>query len=286
MNSSNCEIERSENESIEIELLLTAINKKYGYDFRNYAKATIKRRIYHRIERSGLKSISDLQHKILYDKNTFYDLLSDFSINVTEMFRDPTFYRILREEVLPELSALPFVKIWHAGCSTGEEVYSMAILLKEAGLYNKTRIYATDFDKEALEVAANGVYPIERLKEYTRNYRETGGVASFVDYYSAKYDFVLLDNSLKENILFSNHNLVTDGVFGEMDMIVCRNVLIYFNSELQNSVLKLFSKSLSCNSFLCLGLSETISLSDVSKHFDSFNQKEKIYKKKSDSQIN
>ncbi len=268
-----------ENENIELELLLKAINMKYGYDFRSYARASVKRRIKHRLQKSGLGSISDIQYKILYDTNFFSLLLQDMSINVTEMFRDPSFYRAIREKIMPELSKLPFIKIWHAGCATGEEVYSMAILLKEEGLYHKSRIYATDFDEEVLSKAKDEIYPIDQLKNYTHNYKDAGGLESFVDYYSAKYKFVLLDKSLKENILFSNHNLVTDSVFGEMDMIVCRNVLIYFNSDLQNRVFKLFSDSLNQNGFLCLGSKETVRLSEQSGEFEDMVQKEKIYRK-------
>ncbi len=269
-----------ENENIELELLLKAIYMKYGYDFRSYARASVKRRVKHRLKMSNLGTISDMQRKILYDEDFFSTLLQDLSINVTEMFRDPSFYRALRERIIPELSGLQFIKIWHAGCATGEEVYSMAILLKEEGLYDKSRIYATDFDEEVLAKAKDAIYPIDKLKEYTRNYKDAGGLESFADYYSAKYEFVLLDKSLKENILFSNHNLVTDSVFGEMDIIVCRNVLIYFNRDLQNRVFKLFNDSLCQNGFLCLGQKETLRLYGHFEDFESMLTKEKIYRKR------
>jgi len=269
-----------ENEDIELELLLKAIYLKYGYDFRGYTRASVKRRIMQRLQQSSLESISDLQRKILYDKDFFSILLRDLSINVTEMFRDPLFYKALREKIIPELSKLSFIKIWHAGCATGEEVYSMAILLKEEGLYDRTRLYGTDFDEEGLAKAKKGIYSVGKIQNYINNYKAAGGLESFVDYYSAKYEFVLLDKSLKENILFSNHNLVTDGVFGEMDMIVCRNVLIYFNSDLQNRVFKLFNDSLCRNGFLCLGSKETLRLSSHFEEFEDMVLKERIYRKR------
>jgi len=272
-------IEHLENENIEVELLLQAIYRKYGYDFRGYSRASIKRRIKHRLTLSGLETISDMQKGVLYQPDFFNTLLQDMSVNVTEMFRDPSFYRALKEMVLPELAKLPHIKIWHAGCATGEEVYSMAIFLMEAGLYEKSRIYATDFDQVVLEKSKEGVYPIDRLKTYTRNYKETGGLESFANYYSAKYDLVMMDKSLKKNIVFSNHNLVTDGVFSEMDLIICRNVLIYFNRELQDRVFRLFSESLVQDGFLCLGSKETIKLSAHADLFADVVKEEKIYRK-------
>ncbi|MFH2131811.1 MAG: protein-glutamate O-methyltransferase CheR [bacterium] len=266
-------------ENIELELLLNAIYMKYSFDFRGYSRASLKRRIKHRLSMSGLKTISDLQRDILYHPDFFNTLLQDLSINVTEMFRDPSFYRALRKEVLPELRDLPHIKIWHAGCASGEEVYSMAIILKETGMYQKCRIYATDFDETVLIKAKEGVYPVERLKSYTRNYQEAGGLESFADYYSSRYDLVKLDKTLKENILFSSHNLVTDGAFGEMNLIVCRNVLIYFNRDLQDHVFKLFSDSLCPGGFLCLGSKETVQLSTSANAFTEIVSKEKIYRK-------
>ncbi|MBU2520721.1 MAG: protein-glutamate O-methyltransferase CheR [Proteobacteria bacterium] len=269
-----------ENENIEIKLLLEAMYLKYGYDFRNYSKASIKRRILYRLSRSGLKTISEMQHKILYDKQFFEILIQDFSINVTEMFRDPSFYKSIREKVIPVLKKLPFIKIWHAGCATGEEVYSMAILLKEEGLYDNITIYATDFNEGIIKKAKDGIYPAERLKEYTYNYQKAGGKSSFADYYSAKYDYALINKSLEKNIVFAEHNLVTDWVFGEMNMIMCRNVLIYFNRDLQNRVIHLFRNSLCKDGFLCLGSKESIRFSECSDDFVDFVKKEKIYRKK------
>lgn len=267
-------------ENIELELLLDAIYKKYGYDFRGYSRASIKRRVMHRLVLSKLQTFSDMQREVLRNEKFFLTLLQDMSINVTEMFRDPTFYKALREKILPELAQKSMIRIWHAGCSSGEEVYSMAILLKEAGLYDRSRIYATDFDTTALEKAKKGIYPIDQLKKYTQNYKESGGLESFADYYSARYELVLIDKSFKENIHFTDHNLVTDGVFSEMDLIICRNVLIYFKRELQDRVFKLFLDSLHESGILCLGSKETIRISSFSKAFDDVVKEEKIYRKR------
>lgn len=272
--------EKIESEDIEIALLFQGIYLKYGYDFGNYSNSHMKRRILRRISIAGLDNISQLQYKVLYDENFFKTLLSDFSINVTEMFRDPSFYKEFRKSVVPILKTYPFVRIWHAGCSTGEEVYSMAILLKEEGLYERAQIYATDFNTTVLEKAKEGIYAIDDIKDYTRNYQKAGGIASFADYYTAKYDSVIIDQSLKKKITFAEHNLVTDGVFGEMHVIICRNVLIYFNRDLQNNVINLFSDSLSNGCFLCLGSKESVKFSRSSDNFEAFSESEKIYRKK------
>lgn len=268
------------NEEIEIHLLLEAIDMKYGYDFRNYSSAHMKRRIHYRMSLAGIVSIAEMQHKILYDVEFFNLVLSDFSINVTEMFRDPSFYRAFRKEVIPILKTYPFIKIWHAGCSTGEEIYSMAILLKEEGLYDRAQIYATDFNKIVLHKAKEGIYSIDDIKEYTYNYQKAGGKHSFSDYYIAKYNSVIFEPSLKKKITFAEHNLVTDGVFGEMHVIICRNVMIYFNKQLQSKVIKLFSDSLTNGCFLCLGSKESIKFSNNLDNFEEFISSEKIYRKK------
>ncbi len=271
--------ETSENEKIEFDLLLQAIYKKYGYDFRNYSKASIRRRIRHRFFQSGLKTISEMQHKLLTDKQFFEVLLLDLTVNVTEMFRDPSFFKMIRKTVIPELKKQPFIRVWHAGCSSGEEVYSTAILLNEEGLYKNTLIYATDVNEAVLDKAKKGIFSIDRMKDYTRNYRNAGGIASFADYYTARYDHAIMDNSLKKNIVFSDHNLVTDDVFGEMNLIICRNVLIYFSSELQERVFGLFWESLRSGGFLCLGSKETIRFSTYSDDFKNVAEGEKIYRK-------
>lgn len=269
-----------ENENIEITLLLEAIWLKYGYDFRDYARAHIRRRIRHRLEISGFPSISHMQHRILYDPVFFRELLPDFSINVSEIFRDPSFYLAVRKEVVPMLCTYPFLKIWHAGCASGEEVYSMAILLKEEGLYKRSQIYATDFNENILKKAGEGIYPIDLMKGYTYNYQKAGGKKAFSDYYTAKYESVIFEKSLRKNIIFAEHNLVTDRVFGEMNLIVCRNVLIYFNRELQRRVIRLFMESLVPGGFLCLGSKETLRFSGYADRFDTVAESEKIYKKK------
>ncbi len=269
----------SENEKIEFELILQAIYQKYGYDFRDYAKASIRRRLRYRLSQSNLKTISEMQHKLLYDKKFFDTLLLDLTINVTEMFRDPSFFKTLREIVIPELKKQPFIKVWHAGCSSGEEIYSTAILLKENGMYESSLIYATDANDAVLDKAKSGIFAIDKMKDYTINYKKSGGLASFADYYTARYDNAIMDNSLKKNIVFSNHNLVTDSVFGEMDMILCRNVLIYFNRELQDRVFRLFRDSLRPGGFLCLGSKETIRFSSYSDDFENVAENKKIYRR-------
>ncbi len=273
-------MENIENLNIELQLLLQAIYLKYGYDFRDYAKASIKRRIQHRMNKDGFNNISEMQHKLLNEISFFETLLLDLSINVTEMFRDPTFYQAIRKHVIPILKTFPFLKIWHAGCSTGEEVYSMAIVLKEEGLYERAQIYATDMNQTVLKKAKEGIFPINRLKQYTENYQKSGGQESFSDYYDAHYEHAIVDSSLKQNILFSDHNLATDGVFGEMNLIMCRNVLIYFTRELQNRALELFANSLCEGGILCLGSKETIRFATCSDQFTDLAREEKIYLKK------
>ena len=272
-------MDNRENEKIEIDLLIRAIYLKYGYDFRDYSKASRRRRILGRLSKSKLSTISEMQHKLLHDPVFFEKLLLDLTVNVSEMFRDPLFFKAVRETVVPELKKRPFIKVWHAGCSTGEEVYSMAILLREEGILDASTIYATDVNEAVLADAKKGVFPIEKMKDYTRNYKMAGGLASFADYYTARYDHVIMDRGLKKNIVFSDHNLVTDGVFGEIDLIVCRNVLIYFNRELQDRVFGLFSESLRKGGFLCLGSKESMMFSKYADRFESVINKEKIYRR-------
>jgi len=266
--------------NIEIDLILEAIYQKYGYDFRNYSKAHVKRRLLNRLVASKLKSISEMQHKVLHEPGFFEQILRDLSINVTEMFRDPGFYLALRSEVIPLLKTYPYLKIWHAGCSTGEEVYSFAILLKEEGLYDRVQIYATDFNTNVLDIAKKGIYPINRIKDFTANYQQAGGKQSFSDYYMADYNSVIFDQSLKKNVVFAEHNLVTDSVFAEVNVIICRNVLIYFNRDLQNKVFNLFADSLINGGFLCLGSKETLQFSTQADAFETVNPHEKLYKKR------
>ncbi|SLM28317.1 MCP methyltransferase, CheR-type [Desulfamplus magnetovallimortis] len=269
-----------ENEDIEIKLVLKAIQLKHGYDFSNYATASMKRRLKKNLEEAGLKTMSEMIPLIIYDKEFFNLFLHNLSVNVTEMFRDPPFFLSIRRQVIPYLKTYPFIKIWAAGSSTGEEVYSLAILLKEEGISEKCIIYATDFNENVLEIARKGIYPAQDIRKHTTNYQQAGGKESFVSYYHADYNSVIFDNSLKNNIVFANHNLVTDGVFGEMNIIICRNVLIYFNKKLQDQVLYLFNESLRINGFLCLGSRETLDFSPNASLYIPVNKNLKIYQKK------
>jgi chemotaxis protein methyltransferase CheR len=266
------------NHNIEISLILEAIYLKYGYDFRNYSKAHVKRRILSRFTKDKFTSLAEMQHRLLTDPELFHSLLVDLSLNVTEMFRDPKFFYAIRELAVPIMKTYPFLKIWHAGCSTGEEVYSMAILLEEENLLDKSIIYATDFNQIVLSNATEAIYPVSRMKDYTENYNKAGGKVSFSDYFTVQYHAVKLDQRLKKNIVFSDHNLVTDGAFGEMNMIVCRNVLIYFNRELQNKVIKLFYECLLPGGILCLGTKETLMFSEYNEKFQQIS-KLNIFKK-------
>lgn len=274
------DIDHRQSEHIELELLLEGVYRKYGYDFRNYAKASIKRRVQRRMSLDRISSISALQGRVLYDKTFFETLLLDFSINVTEMFRDPGFFKSLRKDIFPLLKARSHIKIWHAGCSTGEEVYSMAILLKEEGLYDRARIYATDLNEKVLHMAKDGIYPLKVLQQSSRNYVASGGTSSFSSYCTTLYDHVIIDRELKRNVIFSDHNLAQDSSFGEMDMVVCRNVLIYFDKKLQNRVLALLEESLTSGGFLCLGNKESIRFADCFSEFHEAVKGQKIYVKK------
>jgi len=269
-----------ENENLEIKLLLEALYLKYGYDFRDYAGAHTKRRLEYRKAASGLNNYAEMLHKAIYDEDFFFTVLFDLSINVTEMFRDPWFYKEVRKIVIPHLKTYPFVKVWHAGCSAGQEVYSMAILLEEENMKERAQIYATDFNERVLRTAKNGIYPIDDIKKYSSNYIQSGGRESFSDYYTADNKHVILKSSLRKRVLFSSHNLATDGVFGEMNVIFCRNVLIYFNKELQERVLQLFYESLCPGGFLCLGSKESLKFSKVVNKFEEVAAREKIYRKK------
>jgi chemotaxis protein methyltransferase CheR len=266
-------------QDIELELLLNAVYMKYGYDFRNYSKSHLKRRINQRLLLSDFKTISEIQNQVLWDKSFLKIFLQDLSINVTEMFRDPEFYKTFRKQVIPDLKTYAHIKVWHAGCSTGEEVYSLAVILKEEDLLSRTRIYATDINKSVLEVAKQGIYSSKEIELYNRNYIEAGGTAKLSDYYTSKYGSVIFDKSLSKNIVFADHNLVTDGVFAEVNLVFCRNVLIYFDKTLQEKVLGLFSNSLTKRGYLCLGTKESLKFTRQEKDFKCIDKKMKIYKK-------
>ncbi|MDZ7777442.1 MAG: protein-glutamate O-methyltransferase CheR [Bacteroidales bacterium] len=269
-----------ENIDIEIKLFLEAIFLKYGYDYRNYSKAHVKRRVLHRLNLSNVESISEMQYKVLHDLSFLREVMKDFSINVTEMFRDPDFYVALRQEVVPILKTYPFIKIWHAGCSTGEEVFSMAILLEEEGLLNRTQIYATDYNQQVLDVAKAATYPLARISEYEENYHKGGGKGNLSNYYTADEEAIRFHDYLRKRVVFSDHNLVLDHVFAEVHMVICRNVLIYFNRELQNRVIKLFYDSIITGGVLALGNKETLDYTNYSDAFEVLNKKQKIYLKK------
>jgi len=271
---------RSKTEDLEIDLLLEAIHQRYGYDFRSYAHASIARRVRQFLSSSGCGCVSALIPRLLHDEEFFSRLAQQFSIPVTEMFRDPFVYRAIRERVLPLLRTYPFFKVWHAGCSTGEEVYSLAILLKEEGLYDRATIYATDFNDNALRQARQGIYSMEKIKEATANYQQMPGRASFSGYYHARYDAAAMNGALKERITFANHNLATDSAFGEMHLVLCRNVLIYFNRELQNRALGLFTESLVHGGYLCLGAKEDLQFTAVAEAYEVVDGRAKVYRKK------
>jgi chemotaxis protein methyltransferase CheR len=269
----------SDLERLEIELLLEGVFRHYGFDFRSYAYASIRRRLWKRVEGEGLSSISELQARILHDPDAMERLLLDLSVNVTAMFRDPSFYKELRERVIPLMRTYPFIRIWHAGCSTGEEVFSMAILLEEEGLYDRARLYATDINDVVLQRARQGIFPLDRMQEYTENYMRAGGKKSFSEYYTAKYDGALFTPSLTRNIVFSQHNLVTDRSFSEFHVIFCRNVLIYFDKALQNRVHSLFYDSLVMFGILALGSKESLKFSQYEPCYEKLSAAEKIYRK-------
>ncbi len=270
----------NEIENIEIDLVLEAIHKRSGYDFRQYARSSIERRIRRFAADIGSECISGIIPAIIHDEKSFSTFIQFLSISVTEMFRDPQVYSAVREEVVPILRTWHHLRVWHAGCATGEEAYSLAIILLEEGILDRTTIFATDFNDAVLEKASLGIYSPDTMREATQNYQRSGGKASFGDYYHARYDAATMHRILKDRITFANHNLTIDGVFGEMHLIFCRNVLIYFNLELQNRVLRLFADSLVRNGFLCLGTKESIEFTDVRDEFTVINEKAGIYKKK------
>jgi chemotaxis protein methyltransferase CheR len=266
-------------ERIEIELLLEGIFRHYGFDFRAYAYASIRRRLWKRIGEEGLATMSALQERVLHEPAMMEKLLLDLSINVTAMFRDPNFYINFRKHVVPLLRTYPFIRIWHAGCSTGEEVYSMAMLLREEGLYDRSRIYATDINEVVLQRAKAGIFPLERMQEYTENYMRAGGNRSFSEYYTAKYGGALFDQSLTKNVVFSQHNLVTDRSFSEFNVVLCRNVLIYFDKTLQSKVHSLFYDSLAMFGVLVLGSKETLRFMAHEECYQQIAPPEKIFRK-------
>ena len=267
-------------EDLEASLLLEAIHRHYGFDFRQYAPASMRRRLQKRMVAEGLGTLSQLQSLVLHDEAAMERLLLDLSINVTAMFRDPSFYAAFREQVVPLLRTYPYFRVWHAGCSSGEEVYSMAILLHEEGLLDRARIYATDMNEAVLERARSGIFPVEHMREHTHNYVRAGGTAAFSDYYLAKYDGVLFHRWLRDNIVFARHNLVQDGPFNEFHVIICRNVMIYFDQELQNRVHDLFHESLVRRGVLALGARESIRFTNRQDDYDTLDATWKLYRRR------
>ncbi len=267
------------NTDIEIRLLIEAIYLKYSYDFRDYSGASMKRRIHHALRQFECRTVSALQERVLHDPATFMQLLQYLTIPVSEMFRDPDHFLALRQEVVPLLRTWPSIKVWIAGCSTGEEVYSMAILLREEGVLERTILYATDINPHSLEKAKQGIYSMQSMQAYEENYRKAGGRRDFSDYYTAAYGNAIMDSSLRENVTFADHSLATDSVFSETQLISCRNVLIYFNKDLQDRAFGLFHGSLCHRGFLMLGSKETLDFSTYSGRFEVLVRPERIYRK-------
>ena len=266
-------------EDIEIRLLLEALYSRYHYDFRNYAMASVKRRLRQAREQLGFETLSALQESLLHDPTMFPRLLGYLTVQVSEMFRDPAYFRAIREKVVPHLRTYPSLKVWVAGCSCGEELYSLVILFREEGLEQRTLFYATDINQEALAQAESGIFGLDRIQLFTENHRKSGGKSSLSDYYSAAYGRASFDKTLRRNVLFSDHSLVTDAVFGEMHLISCRNVMIYFDRDLQNRALGLFKDSLTRKGFLGLGAKESLRFSNQAAAFSDFVREEKIYQR-------
>src|SRR5688572_2171757 len=264
-------------EDVELPLMLEAVYRLHGYDFRDYALPSLRRRIRHLVADEKLTTISGLQERVLHDRACLDRLVAALSVSVTSMFRDPAFYSLLRETVVPLLRTYPLLRVWHAGCSSGEEVYSTAILLEEEGLYGRSRIYATDMNEAVLRRAASGVVPLSAMRDNTTNYLQAGGRRAFAGYYTALDDRVILAPSLLRNVVFAQHNLVTDGSFNEFNLVFCRNVLIYFNRDLQDRVHRLLYGSLVRLGFLALGAKETIRFSPHEEQYRDVG--EKVYRK-------
>lgn len=263
----------------DLEIILNDLIELYGYDFTNYSQASLKRRITRLMSNDRVLSFAEFRYRIKSDKVYFQRFIEQITVNVTEMFRDVAFYKSLREDVLPILATRPMIRIWHAGCSTGEEVYSMAILLHEANLLNKSLLYATDINPAVLEKVRAGIFSLSQMKQYSENYIQSGGKKDFSSYYTAQYNSAKFDDFLGKKIVLATHNLVSDGSFNEFQLILCRNVMIYFDKPLQDRALRLFYNSLELLGFLALGSKETLKFTDVASHFKQLENKEKIWRK-------
>lgn len=262
----------------ELDILLNDVLELYGYDFTQYSKSSIKRRVNRICLIDKFTSFAELRYQLRNYPSYLQRFVEEITVNVTEMFRDPQFYKALREEILPQLGTYPFIRIWLAGCSTGEEVYSLAILLKENNLFHRSLLYATDINPDVLEKARDGIFPISKMKSYSENYILSGGKKDFSSYYTANYNFARFNDDLKDKMIYATHNLVSDRSFNEFQLIICRNVLIYFDKDLQSKVFKLFDDSLDSLGFLALGSKETIRFSTLEKNYKK-HKTEKIYRK-------
>lgn len=271
--------EATDLEDVEISLLLDGLYRVYGFDFREYSRPSLRRRILELMQAEKLGTISAFQDRILHDSACLNRFVLGLAVHATSMFRDPSFYLTFRRKVVPLLKTYPTVMIWIAGCSTGEEVYSLAILLAEEGLYNRCRIYATDISDAVLRKARDGIFPLATMREYTNNYHLAGGVSEFSDYYTAHYDSVIFSSALKKNVVFSEHNLATDGSFNEFQVILCRNVMIYFNKDLQLRVHNLLYDSLSMFGVFGIGNKESLKFTPRAAFYEHLNKSDKLYRK-------
>mgnify|MGYP000390592673 CR=1 FL=1 len=268
-------------EDYDIHALLEVIYLKWGYDFRGYSKASLTRRIFFFLQEERIDRIPDLQFRIVRDRGLFSRFIKDVTVNVTEMFRDPSFYRSVQQHIVPQLKTYPHIKIWHAGCATGEEVYSLAMLLDQAGLLDRATIYATDINRSVLDRAKKGIYSDSHLSQYQQNFKDAGLSGDLLDYFEKGYDHVIVDSRLRKNIVFTEHDLVIDHVFGEMQLIFCRNVLIYFTRELQDKVIGLFTESLDFGGYLCLGIKESLDFFDGRAMFTAVDADHRLFQKTS-----
>lgn len=268
---------QADEEQIALEVFIEALRLRHGYDFSGYSRASLTRRVRGLCADTGYKNIAGIIPAVLQEPDFINKIISHLSVPVSELFRDPEVFAKLRGQVLPALSSYPRINIWQAGCAHGEEVFSLAILLREAGLYDRCQIYATDFNDSALERAAEGIFRATHVPQYTENYRRSGGRASLADYYHARYEHIRMDRDLLKNVLFANHNLVADGVFAEVHLLLCRNVLIYFTRSLQDRVISLFSDSLVRDGYLVLGAKENLSHTQAAKKFAAIDDNARIY---------
>lgn len=263
----------------EIELLLDELHRKHGYDFSDYSRASMKRRLNRLIALDKFPSFAEMRYRLMDDESYLRRFIEEITVNVTEMFRDPEFFKYLRQHILPTLGTYPLIRIWIAGCASGEEAYSMAILLKEANLLHKSLIYATDLNPRVLEKAKSGIFPLKQIRQYSENYLLSGGYEDFSTYYSAKYDVAIFNEVLRKKMVFSTHNLVSDSSFNSFQLILCRNVMIYFNTHLQSRVFDLMDKSLDTLGYLALGTKETLRFAKIASRYRQVDPREKIWRK-------